>query len=155
MFYGAAVALTVGRYVIRVQHVKKLQLDDYFHGFSLIVMLGYMITYTVMFPLNYSVEFFAAGIGPPPSNEYLNRYFHLEIAVSLLFWVVIYGIKFTFLVFYREIFGVSQIFIRIWSAVVVFTIITFWLCFISVLWACGTPVQLFVVGKSVKTSQYE
>ena len=138
--------LTAGRYAIRLRTVKKLQADDYVHGVALLVLIGYISTYTVMFPLNYSIEFWVAGRGEEPSARDLKRYFRLEIAVSLLFWIVITLVKFAFLLFYRLIFGVSRPFMRAWWAVTVFTMITFLICFLSVLWACESPQHLLVTG---------
>lgn len=40
-----------------------LKADDYVHGLALHVLFAYVFTYTVMFPLNYSVEFWVAGLG--------------------------------------------------------------------------------------------
>ncbi|TVY71495.1 Satratoxin biosynthesis SC1 cluster protein [Lachnellula suecica] len=152
VFTSAAVGLTIGRYVIRFRMLGKLLIDDWIHGLASIVMVGYMITYTIMFPLNYSVELFVAGKGDEPSVANFNRYFHLEIAVTLLFWVIIYAVKLSFLFFYRSIFGVSTTFIRAWWFVMIFTVLTFWICFIFVFWACGTPSQLFVVESCLSPS---
>lgn len=101
------------------------------HGVALVVLIGYVSTYTAMFPLNYSVEFWVAGSGEQPSDSDLRRYFHLEIAVSLLFWVVIYLVKFVFLLFYRLLFGVSKAFMRAWWIVCAFTVVTFLINFLS------------------------
>ncbi|KAL8792373.1 MAG: hypothetical protein Q9195_005076, partial [Heterodermia aff. obscurata] len=73
VFTGAGIVLTAGRYAIRLRTVKKLQADDYVHGAALLVLIGYVSTYTVMFPLNYSVEFWVAGRGEEPSARDLTR----------------------------------------------------------------------------------
>ena len=146
MFTGAAIVLTAGRYAIRLKTVKTLKVDDYIHGVAVIFLIGYVSTYTAMFPLNYSVEFWIAGVGEQPSDPDLKRYFHLEIAVSLLFWIVIYLVKCAFLLFYRFLFGVSKTFMRAWWAVCVFTVVTFLINFTSVFWACEAPRHLFVLG---------
>ena len=99
-----------------------------------------------MFPLNYSVEFWVAGLGEQPSVPDLARYFRMEIAVSLLFWIIIYLIKFAFLLFYRFLFGISKPFMRAWWATSAFTAVTFLVCFISVFWACESPQHLFDLG---------
>jgi len=86
---SSAIVLTAGRYVIRLKTVKSFKADDYIHGLALVFLIEYVSTYTVMFPLNYSVEFWVAGFGEQPSESDLKRYFRLELAVSALFWVVI------------------------------------------------------------------
>ena len=100
-----------------------------------------------MFPLNYSVEFFAAGTDSEPTYHDLFRYFHLEIAVSCGFWVIVYLVKAAFLALYYELFAVSRKFKAAWWPVCVFTFITFWICFVATFWACGTLGDLFNVGE--------
>lgn len=143
--------MTGGRYAIRLKTIGTLKEDDYVHGLALLVLLAYVSTYTVMFPLNYSVEFWIAGLGEQPSDTDLRKYFHLEVAVSLLFWVVIYLVKFVFLLFYRFLFGVSNGFMRAWWMVSAFTVVTFLINFLSVFWACEAPGSLFVLGESVSS----
>lgn len=126
--------------------MKSFKADDYVHGLALVFLVGYVSTYTVMFPLNYSVEFWVAGFGEQPSERDLSRYFRLEVAVSLLFWIVIYLVKFAFLLFYRFLFGVSKPFMRAWWVVSGFSVLTFLICFLSVFWACEAPQHLFVLG---------
>ena len=150
VFTGAAIVLTAGRYAIRLKTVKTpLKVDDYVHGLALVFLIGYVSTYTAMFPLNYSVEFWVAGLGEQPSDQQLIRYFHLEIAVSLLFWIVIYLVKLAFLLFYRFLFGINQTFMRVWWTISVFTGVTFLINFTSVFWACEAPRHLFILGNSL------
>jgi len=153
-FTAAATVLTVGRfairYVIRNATFRSLQIDDIFHGLACLVLIGYIITYTIAFPLNYKVEFFEAGLSTiEPTLAELDHYFHLIIAVSATFWIINYLVKFSFLTFYRTLFGVSREFMRAWWCVLAFTIVTFMANFISVFWACGTPRDLFIVSKCV------
>lgn len=147
MFTGTGILLTAGRYAIRQKTVQSLKADDYIHGLAQVLLIGYVSTYTVMFPLNYSVEFWVAGLGEEPSAFDLRRYFHLEIAVSLLFWIIIYLVKFSFLALYRFLFGVSRNFMRAWWLVAGFTALTFLINFISVFWACEAPRRLFILGR--------
>lgn len=151
MFTGAGIVLTAGRYAIRLKTIKSFKADDYIHGVALVVLVAFVSTYTAMFPLNYSVEFWIAGLGEQPSESDLRKYFHLEVAVSLLFWVVIYLVKLVFLLFYRFLFGVSKVFMRVWWVVCAFTVVTFLINFISVFWACEAPRYLFILGSLIFT----
>ena len=90
-----------------------------------------------------------AGLGEHPSDPDTIRYFHLEVAVALLFWIVVYLVKSAFLLFYRFLFSIDETFMRIWWAVSVFTGVTFLINFTSVFWACEAPRHLFVLGKSL------
>lgn len=151
MFTGAGIVLTAGRYTIRYKSVNGFQADDYVHGLALILLIGYVSTYTVMFPLNYSVEFWSAGLGEQPSDADLLRYFRLELSVSLLFWITIHLVKLAFLLLYRLLFGVSRSFMRVWWIVCAFTLVVFLICFISDFWICETPQTIFILGDAAKS----
>jgi hypothetical protein len=146
VFAATATGLTAGRFIIRKKTINQLLWDDYVHGLALMVLIAFLVTYTVMFPLNYAVEFWAAGEAPEPTMAQLDRYFRLEIAVSMMFWVIVYLVKVSFLLFYHQLFSVSNTFIKAWWAVIAFTVVSFLICFLSVLWGCGVPERLFVVG---------
>ena len=143
--------LTVGRYAIRLKTLKTFKADDYIHGLALLFLIGYVSVFTVMFPLIYSLDLWKAGLGGKPSDSDLRRYFHLDIAVSLLFWVTIYLVKLTFLLFYRLLFGISETFMRVWWTVCAFTVVTFLANFSSVFWVCEAPRHLFVIGSCTST----
>ena len=146
-FNVAAIVLTAGRYAIRGWMLRKLDWDDATHLLALVVLVAYVATYTAMFPINFAVEDWVTGNGEMPSVAVLELYLHYEMAVWLLFWVIIYLVKFSFLLFYRSIFGVSRTFKKAWWAVTVFTFLTFWACFFAMFWSCNTPSLLFVVGE--------
>ena len=138
--------MTLGRYAIRLATIKALKVDDYVHGIALLVLIAYVSTYTTLFPLKTAVESWTAGSGKRPPNADLRKYFHLEIAVLLLYRVVIYLVKFAFLLFYRFLFGISRTFMRAWWIVCALTVMTFLVTFTSVFWACEAPPYLFVLG---------
>lgn len=102
--------------------------------------------YTVLYPLDRPVEYLTAGFEEQASERVLSRYLRLQIAVSLLFWTVIYLVKFAFLLFYRFLFGVSKSFMQAWWTVSIITVLTFLICLLSVFWACEAPQHLFVLG---------
>ena len=142
VFTGAAIVLSAGRYAIRLKILKKpLKADDYVHGLALVFLVGYVSTYS----LEYS-WIAGAGLGEQPSDSVLLRYVHLDFAVALLFWIVIYLVKSTFLLLYRFLFGIDETFVRIWWTVSVFTGLTFLINFTSVFWLCEAPRHLFVLG---------
>ena len=122
------------------------------HGCALIALFAFGALYTKLFPLSTSLALFAKKSGPEPSISDLKRFYHILLATEFMFWIVIYLVKFSFLLFYRTIFGISATFIRFWWAVFAFTFLTFWACFATVFWTCTTPSQLFVLSKSFLTS---
>ena len=141
-----AVCLTVGRFIIRKRTLGKLHLDDYLHGFATAVLLAYIGGYTALYPLSMAVELWGKKQGPEPSRELIIRFLHLEVAGEILFWVILYTVKFSFLIFYRHIFGVSHLFMKYWWGVVAFTSVAFLAAFLTVFWTCGTPSKFLVLS---------
>lgn len=127
--------------------MKSLKADDYVHSLALVFLIGYMSTYTVMFPLNYSCESWVVDHGEQPSEQDLSKYIRLKFAPWLLFWIIINLVKFAFLLLYRFLFGVSRSFMRAWWTVSAFAVVTFLIDFFSIFWACEAPQHLFVLGK--------
>lgn len=127
--------------------MKSLKADDYVHGLALVFVIGYVSTYTVMFPLNHSFESWVVGHGEQPSERDFSKYIRLKFALCLLFWIVIILVKLAFLLLYRFLFGVSRSFMRAWWMVSAFAVLTFLIGFFSIFWACEAPQHLFVLGK--------
>ena len=129
VFTGAAIVLTAGRYAIRLKIVKQpLKADDYVHGLALVFLIAYVSTYSLEYPW-----IAGAGLGEQPS---IIRFIHIEVAVILLFWIVVYLVKSAFLLLYRFLFGIDKTFMRIWWTVSVFTGVTFLMNFTSIFWVC-------------------
>ena len=110
------------------------------------MLIIYMGMYTALFPLTVRVGLFAAKEAPMPSKETLERFFRLQFSLQLFFWLLLYAIKFTFLILYRHIFNINKLFIKWWWAVFVYTWLAFWACFLLALWMCGSPTDLFMLS---------
>lgn len=146
-FTSFAILLSFGRFVIRKRLLGKLQMDDWSHAFALVLLIPYMALSTTIYPLAIEVGLFGKKDGPMPSKETLERFFRLEVAGQLFFWIILYAVKFTFLILFRQIFSVNKIFMRWWWAVFIYTCIAFWACFLEVFWICGSPSDIFVLKK--------
>ena len=146
-FTGLAIILSIGRFIIRKRTLGKLLLDDWTHAFALTMLITYMGLYTTLFPLTVIVGLFGAKEAPMPSKEILERFFRLQFSFQCFFWLVLYAIKFTFLILYRHIFGINKAFVSWWWAVFVYTWLAFWGCFLEALWLCGSPSDLFVLSE--------
>lgn len=144
---GVSIVLTIGRFIIRYRTRSALQWDDLTHGFALLALLVFMALYTRLFPLTVELLLYSVGVGPMPSPAQLSKFFHLLVPTEIMFWVVLYAVKVTFLLLYREIFGVKKNFMRFWWAVMAYTIITFLIAFFTVFWSCGSPSQLYNLRK--------
>ena len=146
-FTVSAISLTIGRYAIRWHKFHAFGWDDLLHGIATILMVILISIYAPYFLLYYKVEYYAAGVGPKPTEAELEQYFHIELTNSMIFWVVMYTVKFIFTALYRHVFGVSRTFMRVWWVVFGFTAITFFICFLSDLWVCGHPSDLGNLSK--------
>lgn len=139
-------ALTAGRYLIRMKTVGHLKWDDAVHGIAVVVMIGYSASYTILLRITYPLKLRVTGVNGVSSDDDQIRHYHLEFVSILLFWIAIYAIKFSFLLFYRDIFRISHRFMKAWWAVFAFTWLTFLVCILLLLWGCGRPQDIFIVG---------
>lgn len=81
IFVGLAIALSAGRYAIRITKAK-LQVDDLLHGVALVVVIAYVALVTTSLDLAYEVELFATGLAPtPPPAKDIDTYFSLPLPV--------------------------------------------------------------------------
>ena len=142
---SVAIILTVGRYLIRAVVFKKVWLDDYTHGIALLALLGFSIS--VQSYVNHVKHELAikAGKEPMPADyaEYVLHAHQFQTALSIFAWISLWSVKFTFLLFYRMIFEVSERFVKAWWIVAVFTFGTFWIPIAGVLTACGHAYDLY------------
>ena len=90
----------------------------------------------------YAVEYWSIGAAPPPPTGDVRLFFKLVMATSMLSWVAVYLVKFSFLMLWRSLFGISDGFRRAWWVVAGFTFLTFWPLFLSTMFGCGRPQDL-------------
>ena len=141
--------MTVGRYAIRHRRIGGLFYDDLAHAFALIFLIALVAVFTAMFPVLFLVDSFGRGeTGPPSASKYL-FFLKMQLAVSLLWWLCLYSVKFAFLFLFRTLFGVSRKFNRAWWGVVAFTILTFAICIAGELTACGNLKDLLEISEHV------
>ena len=147
---GAALGLSVGRYIIRHKTRKRFFLDDLLHLFAVIFLIITAIEFQLSLPNAYRVVAIREGrMKKPPADELesiFKHYLRLQTAISITFWVTLWFVKFTFMIFYRVLFDVSARFIRAWWAVLIFTFVAFWVAFAGTVTACGPSRYLANVG---------
>jgi hypothetical protein len=133
----------LGRFVVRrTVQSRPLRAEDYLNGAALIVMLAWISCYTAYFPLFYYVE-----ESDEVSDEDVILSLRVMVALSLLFWTIFFAVKLSFLWLYKSIFWVSGRFMKLWRIVLVIVIISYFVNFLSPLWACGSPQHLGEIGK--------
>ena len=148
-----AISLSLGRFVVRKQTIGRFYWDDCTHGFAAIVLIVFSVICSKLYPLIQEIGLYAAHEGPKPSSAALERFIRFEFAAILLFYVVIYTVKATFLLFYRQLFGVNRMFTRYWWGVTIYTVVCFLASFLTAFWTCETPGQLFALCKFTETME--
>ncbi|KAL8763275.1 MAG: hypothetical protein Q9194_007388 [Teloschistes cf. exilis] len=125
-----AILLSVGRFTIRYATAGRFYWDDASHLLSVLLLIGLASAYTHGFP--YSARIARIGLkkekAPPLTDPFYHKYLQLRLTVTLLVFMVLWSVKMTFLIFYRLLFDVSRLFIRLWWAAVALTFATFWVC---------------------------
>ncbi len=143
-----ACGLTTGRFIIHWRKSRKIRCDDILNAAAAILLVGYIITYQLFTPLAYGEELYELGITdkmPPNFNHDTNTKYNRTNV--LLFWLVIYTVKASFLALYWELFQVSRRFRIAWSVIAVYTALSFLVTWLWFFWRCGSPKNLVNLGK--------
>ncbi|KAG8531283.1 uncharacterized protein KY384_003994 [Bacidia gigantensis] len=141
-FTGACIVFSIGRYIIRYKKVGRFCLDDVAHAVALLGLVGFVGTYVQIFPYIFQLCDYLDGKPFKKSGPDYQTVLQLRVAVAILFWLCIYGVKFAFLFLYRMLFVVSNRSRngKIWWSIAGFTSITFFVCVFGTLTMCG-PVR--------------
>jgi hypothetical protein len=143
-----AVMLTIGRFFIHRQKNQRLRWDDIFNAAAAVFLVAYTTTYQLYVPSDYNAQMYAMGIkDEPPVGRDPVRNAKLNVANILLFWLLIYAVKTSFLALYWEIFSVSMRFRVAWTVTAVYTALSFSITWVSVFWRCGLPKDMVNLSK--------
>ncbi|KAF2740933.1 hypothetical protein EJ04DRAFT_592539, partial [Polyplosphaeria fusca] len=102
-----------------------------------IVFTGTLFTYLSID--YYAQQYFVGMREEPPSIEDLSYAAKMNLATILLFWLIIYVVKASFLALYWHLFGVSRRFRIVWWITASFLVISFLITTIAPFWHCGSP----------------
>ena len=135
-----AVGLTIGRFIIHWRKSRKIRCDDVFNAAAAFFLLAYTITYQLYVPANYEAQLYGIGTTdkPPPGHDPVRNMKYTRAKV-LLFWLVIYAVKASFLALYWQIFHLSRRFRIAWTVLTVYTALSFVATWLSDFWRCGSP----------------
>ena len=140
-----ACLLSAGRFAIRYATASRFFWDDASHLLSLLLLISLAGAYTAGFPYSARIARISAKLekAPPSEDPFYREYLQLRLVVTLLVFLVLWTVKATFLIFYRLLFEVSQVFIRLWWVAVAFTFASFWVCIGSTFTICGSASDLY------------
>lgn len=143
------IVLTFGRLYIRRRKVRKLLWDDILNGVALVALIAFIATYQVYLPSEHNIELYGLGLsGSAPTKEQMIFSLKLNMANVVLFWIVIYLVKSSFLALYWTVFSVSSGFRKAWGLVATYTVISFCATFLALFWHCGHPKGVVDPGMS-------
>ena len=139
---AAGVLLTIGRFYLRWRKMRGLGYDDILNGAAALFLIALMITSQIYLPNEYDLELHDLGFidtEPPAFDEAFNL--KLTIAALILFWVVMFSVKASFLALYWHLFRVSKRFRIAWWITAVYTALSFVIIFLSILLRCDYKPQ--------------
>jgi hypothetical protein len=148
------ILLTTGRLIIRWKNLRRLSLDDIFNAVAAVLVVPFFIITLVTLPIDNKSQLHFLGYvdeGPTPAD--IEFRYQLSLASVLLFWLIIYAVKASFLALYWQIFAISTTFRIVWWLVAGYTAVSFLVSWLAVFWQCGSPSHLLhlrMLGSSVE-----
>lgn len=104
----------MGRYLIRSKLTRNFQLSDALHGLALIALLVLVTVSTVAYAKIYSLRNSLQYHGTHPKAKSYSESFKYATGISVVALVCVSSVRFSMLIFYRTIFGISHTFMRLW-----------------------------------------
>lgn len=149
-----ATLLTIGRYAIRWKVRHRFYADDYAHLHALVWLYANTALIELMFPSATLVLLGPKNRPPPPAAVMTFR--KLQTAMNSSFYISQWSVKFAFLLFYRELFWISDRFRKGWWVTTTYVFLTFWVVFAGILTQCGSALDLYnpVKCNQLKDHQY-
>lgn len=143
-----SILLTAGRLGIRWRNTGKLWIDDYLNIFAAVLVVPFTVVCLIAFPIEYNAQLHFLGLGDvQPTIAEIQYTQRLTFVSLLLFWLIIYAVKASFLALYWQIFAVSQRFRSVWWGTAGYTMLSFAVTWISIFWQCGNPSDLNNLGE--------
>ena len=142
-----SVLLTMGRLALRWHSNRRIGPDDWLNALAALLCVPFAVITMRYLPDEYWGQRYYLGLGGkiPTFEEqvYGNK---LELATLLLFWLIIYLVKASFLALYWHLFRVSSRFLIVWWCTAGFIVLSFLITMTSVLWKCGNPADILDLG---------
>ncbi|EXJ84958.1 hypothetical protein A1O3_05633 [Capronia epimyces CBS 606.96] len=149
---GAAGIFLSLRLFARYREARRLFTDDFWMVASFVVLTVNAILQTLQTESLYYMIY--VSIGRVPVDEKLivegTTYLKYQFAIIGLMWTVLWCVKASFLSLYWRLFDGLTHYKRIWWAVVVFTVLAYFGCWIASAWTCHPPSTYFQFGQCTK-----
>ena len=146
----ATIALAF-RFYVRVKTFRRLRADDFLAGFAWIILLATAILWQVIMPDMYELMEVTSAIRIPSVNFVQNaeRFMKGSLAVLFLFYVGLWSIKMSFLVFFYHL-GDQVTYYRVsWWCVTIFTAAAGFVCIGDIQYHCLADPLVKVAAKCI------
>jgi len=109
-----------------------------------------MVTiFEIYVPIEYNAILYSKGLSTqPPTDVEVLRDMKLNIATLILFFLVLYSVKASFLALYWEIFQISRRFRVAWFVLTGYMGVSFIVTLITIFTRCGAAKDFANLGKS-------
>ena len=139
---GVAGILTLGRYGIRGYNSRRLYSDDFVHLLAFLVLVTHGVTNQLSLTSKSNLARVTATSATPriSQDDLFGMYQYnrmLNTVNNCFLYLVFWLVKIAFLLFYYQIFSISTAFKKAWWAVLIFTLLTFWIPIGGVLATCA------------------
>ena len=144
-----------GRFTIRFFTVEHLLLDDLSFALATVALIPMSVCWQKILPDTYFLPGGGRGLAQPPSQgAMLEIWLHdrrYADAGQYLFFIVTWLVKLSYLLFYRTLFGVSNLFMKVWWAITIVVFLAFWVCIAGIMTLCGKPADSYNIRESSQT----
>ena len=139
---GFAVLISAGRYGIRWWFKGKLLWDDLTHSVALTAFIGMLVAFQLLYPDTFFLTNVERGFGTPVTQQQAlviwARDKKYQYALVSMFLVSVWFVKLTFMLFYRQLFKINAVFMRVWWATLAFVLLSWVISFVlTILTSCG------------------
>ncbi|KAF1977827.1 hypothetical protein BU23DRAFT_274205 [Bimuria novae-zelandiae CBS 107.79] len=154
-FAALGIILTIVRLLHRWKNSRCLHLDDIFSAVATTILVPFTAMTLQDDAIDIEMTMYRLGRSDHiPSLEKVDTAIKTEVACTVLFWIIIYAAKASFLAAYWRTFCANRVACFVWYTLAAVTAISFGALFMSVFWICGQPSNVgdLVACKSVGTA---
>ncbi|KAI9777321.1 MAG: hypothetical protein M1839_008929 [Geoglossum umbratile] len=135
---GVNTVFVIARTFARYTKLRKLQLEDIMMFLALAFFLSMAGVYLLVLPPLYRVIDVSAGTKPLYPAFFKDAYLIIKgfFATTMLFWATLWAVKVSLLLLFRRLMVGLTHYMRLWWALLAFTMITFVGCIVSEVLSC-------------------
>lgn len=145
--WGTGLLLTCLRFTVRYHHLRRLFWDDLFQLIGMLSLTGLSVVTQLQRDTIYALK----AAAPPEGDSAEKTFKHevtdatiyqakLQFSSIFLFWICLWAIKASLLMFYRRLFFNVQEYMKWWWVVTIACIVTFLACALTNFLEC-LPLQ--------------